>query len=115
MENIEGLTQRIVAFRDARNWKQFHNPKDLSLSLMLEAAELVEHFQWKTSEEMSKHVVEKKEDIAEELADIFYYVLLTAHDLGIDPVAALERKMEKNEAKYPVEKSKDNHKKYTEL
>lgn len=115
MANIEELTGRIIAFRNARNWKQFHNPKDLSLSLLLEAAELVEHFQWKTNDEMSKHVVEKKEEIAEELADIFYYVLLTAHDLGIDPITALEQKMEKNEAKYPVEKSKDNHKKYTEL
>lgn len=115
MNDLDKLTERIVAFRDARNWKQFHNPKDLAISLMLEAGEVVEHFQWKNAEEMAKHVAEKKDAVSEELADVLYYLLLMARDLDIDLEAALARKMDINEAKYPVDKSKGNHKKYTEL
>lgn len=115
MNPIEELTQKVVEFRDARNWKQFHNPKDLALSLVLEAAEVMEHFQWKSPEEMEKHLVEKKDDFAEELADVFYWVLLIAHDYDIDIKKALEDKIKKNNEKYPVEKAKDRHDKYTEL
>jgi NTP pyrophosphatase (non-canonical NTP hydrolase) len=115
MYDLKNLTKRIIAFRDARDWKQFHNPKDLSLSLVLEATELMEHFQWKNAEEMQKHLLEKKEDIGDELADILYWVLLIGHDFEIDVLKALERKIAKNEAKYPVEKAKGVHKKYNEL
>ena len=115
MSDIIKLTDRIIAFRDARNWKQFHNPKDLSLSLVLEATELMEHFQWKNAEEMQEHLLEKKEDIGDELADILYWVLLIGHDFEIDVLEALARKIAKNEAKYPVEKAKGSHKKYTEF
>lgn len=113
--NLQELIGHIVAFRDARNWKQFHNPKDLAISLVLEATEVMEHFQWKNTEEMAKHVEEHREDIADELADTLYYVLLMAHDLNIDIGEALTRKIEKNNAKYPVEKAMGSHKKYTEL
>jgi NTP pyrophosphatase (non-canonical NTP hydrolase) len=115
MSDLHNLTKRIIAFRDARDWKQFHNPKDLTLSLVLEATELMEHFQWKNAEEMQKHLLEKKEDIGDELADILYWVLLIGHDFDIDVLQALERKIAKNEAKYPVEKAKGIHKKYNEL
>jgi NTP pyrophosphatase (non-canonical NTP hydrolase) len=115
MSDLNNLTKRIIAFRDARDWKQFHNPKDLSLSLVLEATELMEHFQWKNTEEMQKHLLEKKEDIGDELADILYWVLLIGHDFEINVLEALERKIAKNEAKYPVEKAKGVHKKYNEL
>jgi dCTP diphosphatase len=115
MSDLAKLQERIVAFRDARDWKQFHNPKDLSISLLLEAAEVLEHFQWKTLEEQTKHVTEKKQEVSEELADTLYWVLLLAHDLDIDLVKAVEVKMSKNESKYPVEKARGNHKKYTEL
>jgi dCTP diphosphatase len=115
MSDLSKLQQRIVQFRDERDWKQFHNPKDLSISLLLEAAEVLEHFQWKTIEEQQKHIREQKQEVSEELADTLYWVLLLAHDLGIDLVKAMEAKMAKNEAKYPVEKSRGNHKKYTEL
>lgn len=113
--NLQELIDQIVAFRDARNWKQFHNPKDLAISLVLEAGEVMEHFQWKNAEEMAKHVEEHREDIADELADTIFYLLLMAHDLDIDIAEALEKKIEKNNAKYPVEKSMGSHKKYTEL
>lgn len=112
---ITGLVERIIAFRDARDWKQFHNPKDMALSLVLEAGEVMEHFQWKNPEEMQKHLAEKSQEVGEELADVLYWVLLMAHDFQIDVLEALERKIAKNEAKYPVEKAKGSHAKYTEL
>ncbi len=115
MKNIANLTKRIVAFRNARDWKQFHNPKDLSLSLVLEATEVMEHFQWKSKEEMEKYIVEAKVEIGEELADVLYWVLLMSHDLKIDVLGALDEKMKKNEAKYPVEKAKGKHTKYNKL
>ncbi len=112
---VSKLTKRIVNFRDARNWKQFNNAKDLSLSLCLEAAEVLEHFQWKNGEELERYCKTHKEEIGDELADVFYWILLMSNDLGIDITKALEEKMKKNEEKYAVEKAKDNHKKYTEL
>jgi len=112
---LNELISRIVAFRDARDWKQFHNPKDLSLSLVLEATEVMEHFQWKSKEEMETYVVSHKEAISDELADVLYWVLLMSHDLDIDLLKALESKLQKNEAKYPEAKAKGNHAKYTEL
>lgn len=115
MKKIAEFTKRIVAFRNARDWKQFHNPKDLSLSLVLEAAEVMEHFQWKSKEEIEKYVVEAKKEIGEELADVLYWVLLMSHDLKIDVLNALDKKMKKNEAKYPVEKAKGKHTKYNKL
>ncbi len=115
MKDINELTKRIIAFRDARDWKQFHNSKDVSLSLVLEATEVMEHFQWKSKEEIEKYVVEAKQEIGEELADVLYWVLLMSHDLKIDVLNALEKKIEKNETKYPVEKAKGKHTKYNKL
>ncbi len=115
MNQIEALTKRIIEFRDRRDWKQFHNPKDVALSLVLEATELMEHFQWKNPDEMRKHLVEKKEYISDELADVLYWVLLMSHDFEIDIEKALLKKIEKNEAKYPEDKAKGSHAKYTEL
>lgn len=112
---LEELQQRIISFRDARDWKQFHNPKDSAISLVLEATEVLEHFQWKDAEEMQRHVESAKEEISDELADTLHWVLLLANDLNIDLGKAAEHKLAKNEKKYPVEKSKGNHKKYTEL
>lgn len=115
MKDINELTKRIIAFRNARDWKQFHNPKDVSLSLVLEATEVMEHFQWRNKEEIEKYVVGAKEEISDELADVLYWVLLMGHDLKIDMLAALDRKMNKNEKKYPVKKAKGKHTKYTKL
>jgi dCTP diphosphatase len=115
MADIQDLTNRIVAFRDARDWKQFHNPKDVALSLVLEASEVMEHFQWKNKDEMTAYVESHRTEIGEELADVLYWVLLMGRDLNIDVLKALEEKLRKNEEKYPVEKAKGNHTKYTEL
>jgi NTP pyrophosphatase (non-canonical NTP hydrolase) len=109
------LTERIVKFRDARDWKQFHSPKDMALSLSLEAAELLEHFQWRNGEELIEYIKANKNHLGEELVDVWYWILLMSHDLDIDVVETLNIKMDKNEKKYAVEKAKGNHKKYTEL
>jgi NTP pyrophosphatase (non-canonical NTP hydrolase) len=115
MKNIDELTKKIIAFRDARDWKQFHNPKDVALSLVLEAGEVMEHFQWKNKEEIEKYVETNRVDIGEELADVLYWVLLMSHDLKINILEALEKKIQKNEDKYPVEKAKGKHTKYNKL
>ena len=115
MNPIKRLTQEIINFRNRRNWKQFHNPKDVSLSLVLEAAEVMEHFQWKNADEIKDYVKKNKKDISEELADVLYWVLLMSHDLEIDIADALDKKLIKNETKYPVEKSKGKHTKYNKL
>lgn len=109
------LTKRIVDFRDARDWKQFHNPKDLALSLSLEASEVLEHFQWRNGDEMEKYCESHREDIADELADVFYWILLMSHDLNIDIAKAMDKKMVKNEEKYSAERFKGSHKKYNEI
>lgn len=114
-KNINELVSKIISFRDARDWKQFHNPKDVALSLVLEAGEVMEHFQWKNEEEMEKHAISHREEIGEELADVLYWILLLSFDLKINVLDALEKKIKKNEEKYPIEKTKGNAKKYTEL
>lgn len=115
MKSIEELTKKIIAFRDARDWKQFHNPKDLAISLCLEAAEVLEHFQWKSKEEIEEYIKTHKEHISEELADVLYWILLISNDLNIDILDAFNKKIEKNEMKYPVSKSKGKHTKYNKL
>ncbi len=115
MSDIEKLTEQIVKFRDQRNWKQFHNPKDLAISLLLESAEVLEHFQWKNHEEMAEHIKKNKKEVSKELADVMYWVLLMCNDLGIDIKKAVEVKMKENSKKYPVKKAKGKHLKYTEL
>lgn len=114
-QSLADLQIQIRKFCDDRNWNQFHNPKDLAISLSLEAAEVLEHFQWKDADEMAKHVSAHKGEVSEELADVFYWVLLLANKLDIDLIQSFENKMQKNEYKYPIDKAKDNHKKYTEL
>ena len=114
-QSLSDLQVQIRKFCDDRDWDQFHNPKDLSISLALEDAEVLEHFQWKNDAEMAEHIKNKKADVGEELADVFYWVLLLANKTDINLVDAFEKKMAKNEAKYPVLKAKGSHKKYTEL
>jgi NTP pyrophosphatase (non-canonical NTP hydrolase) len=115
MATLKELSEKVIAFRDARDWKQFHNPKDVALSLVLEAAEVMEHFQWKNSKEMEEHLKNNKGEIAEELADVMYWVLLMAHDFNIDIADAVKKKLEKTDKKYPVEKAKGKHTKYNKL
>ncbi len=109
---MDFLIKKVVEFRDKRNWKQFHNPKDLAISLSLEAAELLEIFQWKNSEQA---VAEKLDNIEEELADVLIYAFLLSNELNIDLNKAVLKKIEKNDKKYPLEKAYGSAKKYSEL
>jgi len=112
---LKQLVSKLVAFRDAREWKQFHNPKDLAAALAIEAAELQEIFLWKSPVEVAKTREEKPEAIRDEVADIASFLLLLCHELDIDLDEAISAKLEKNAAKYPVHKSKGRHRKYDEL
>ena len=115
MGEISELVQKIKKFRDDRDWKQFHNHKDMALSLVLEAAELLEHFQWKNSEEVNKHARENLEEIADELADIAMYVFELSDNLGVELKKAMITKLAKNAQKYPVDKAKGKPTKYNQL
>ena len=103
---------QILKFRDDRDWKQFHNPKDLAISISLEASELLEVFQWSGAETSSNN---KIEEIKEELADVVNYCVLMADACGLDLDEIVQTKIEKNNEKYPVEKSKGNSDKYDKL
>ena len=112
---MQELQDKIVEFRDARDWRQFHNPKDLALSLVLESTEVLEHFQWRNGREIADRVESHRDEIAEELADVLWYLMQLADDMNIDLGKALEQKLDKNVTRYSVEKAKGNHKKYNEL
>jgi len=112
---LDALAAQIVAFRDARDWKRFHDPKDMALSLVLEAAELMEHVQWRSGKDLAAHLARRRAAVGDELSDVLYWVLLLAHDLGIDLAAAFHRKMRLNARKYPVAKARGLAAKYTEL
>ena len=112
MRTENSVMEKINQFRDERNWRQFHNEKDLALSITLEASELLELFQWKSSEDF---VESKRERLAEELADILIYSYMFADNLDFDINEIIEQKLVKNAEKYPVDKSKDNNSKYNEL
>jgi NTP pyrophosphatase (non-canonical NTP hydrolase) len=109
MTDIELLIDKLIQFRDARDWDQFHNPKDLALAINVEAAELLELYLWKNPDEANK------EKIKEELADIFSFSLLLANKYGFDVKQIILDKISSNDLKYPVDKAKGNSKKYTEL
>jgi len=115
MNEIKKLTEKIKKFRDERDWAQFHNHKDMALSLVLEAAEVLEHFQWKSSKEVAAHGKLCKDEISDELADVAMYLFELADNLGINLPEAIEGKLEKNAKKYPVEKARGKYTKYNKL
>jgi NTP pyrophosphatase (non-canonical NTP hydrolase) len=111
-DSIKELTEKIVEFRDARNWKQFHNPKDMAISISLEAAELLEVFQWSGSD-TEADTDEKIAKIREELADVLIYALLMGNDLGLDISEIVNKKIDENNRKYPADKAFGKSDKYT--
>ncbi|MDP1854149.1 MAG: nucleotide pyrophosphohydrolase [Candidatus Omnitrophota bacterium] len=115
MSEIKAITEKIKKFRDEREWMQFHDPKNMAVSIILEASELLEHFQWKTLEEVEKYVKENHGEIKDEIADISLYLFELADNLGIDLIEAMEHKLKKNEMKYPAEKARGKHTKYNKL
>ncbi len=115
-DRLNEIIEKLLEFRRERDWKQFHRPKDLAISIVLEAAELLEEFQWKTDEEIKRYLQEDGlSRVGEELADIAIYIALMSNDLGIDLLEEMRKKIRKNEEKYPVEKSKSSSKKYDKL
>ena len=112
---IQQLSSDIEAFVSARDWHQFHSPKNLSMALSVEAAELVEHFQWLTPDQSEDLPGDQCQAVGEELADILIYTLMVAQRLGIDLEKATVNKMNQNRRKYPVEKARGLTAKYTEL
>ena len=117
VSDLAVLTRRILEFRDARDWRQFHSLKNLIVSLNLEAAELLELTQWHSDAEADALPADPRarEALADECADVLLYLLLIADGAGIDLAAAARAKLEKNDAKYPVAKSRGSRRKYTEL
>lgn len=115
MSEIFQITEKIKKFRDDRDWMQFHDPKNMAVSIILEASELLEHFQWKTTEEVEKYSKQNHAEIKDEIADIALYLFELADNLGISLIDAMDQKLKKNEIKYSVEKSKGKHTKYNKL
>ena len=111
------LVKAVVAYRDRRDWLQFHHPKDLAISIVLEAAELLEHFQWKTPEETARYLRARRnrDRVAAEMADLLILLISLADVLGEDLVAAARRKLRLNERKYPVARARGNARKYHAL
>ena len=112
---MQDAIAKIRKFRDDRDWKQFHDPKNLAVSISIEAAELLELFQWMSGEEASRYAAGNKERVSEEIADVAIYLIELADITGIDLAQAIEAKLEKNAKKYPVEKSRGVSTKYTDL
>lgn len=115
MSDIERLTRTIAEFCDARDWDQFHSPKNLSMALSVEASELVEVFQWMTEQQSRSLSDSQHTQAQDEIADVFYYLLRIADKLDVNLVEALEAKLVKNDARYPVHKVKGSSAKYSDF
>jgi len=115
MNEIETILGRIREFADERDWEPFHSPKNMSMALSVEASELLEHFQWMTQGESREIQGEKKQEVSEEVADVFLYLLRMCDQLDIDLIKVANQKIDKNAIKYPVDKSKGRSTKYNQL
>ena len=115
--SLVDLVAAVCRFRDARDWTQFHTPKNLAAAIAIEAAELQERFLWKTDAEVSRDLADaaKKAGVAEEIADVVMFAMLLGDRLGIDLAEAISAKLAANEQKYPVQLARGNARKYTEL
>lgn len=114
-DSIAELTSRIQAFVDAREWRQYHNAKDLSVAIAAEAGELMQHFVWQQAEQIEERVEKKRDEIASEIADVGILLFELADNLGLKLGEVMEAKIANNDLRYPVEKAKGNNLKYSEL
>ena len=115
MTEIERLREQLRDFAAARDWDQFHSPKNLAMALAAEAGELLENFQWLTEEQSRKPAPETLAAASGEIADVLLYLIRLSDKLGIDPIAAAQAKIVANAEKYPVDKARGNARKYTDL
>ena len=113
--DIQKLQVAVRRFAEEREWQQFHTPKNLATSIAIEAAELLEHFQWLTDAQSAEPPEEHREEIGNEIADVLIYLLRLCDRLGIDPVEAAWRKLDINAKKYPADLARGSIRKYTEL
>lgn len=113
--DIAALTARICAFRDERDWMQFHSPKDLAVAITAEAGELLQHFVWKTPEQSWVLAGGKRSEIADEIADVAILLFELAHNLKLDLAAEINAKIARNEIRYPVDRSRGSNLKYNEI
>lgn len=114
-DSIQNLTSKICAFRDARNWSQFHSPKDMAVALCAEAGELLQHFVWLSQEQSTLRISERRPEIASEMADIAILLFEFAHNSQINLSEAVLEKLDRNALRYPVEKASGSNRKYNEL
>lgn len=113
-DSLDDLKLKLQQFVDERDWAQFHSPKNLAMAMIVEAAELVEHFQWDTEAESGALTNNKREQVAHELADTFVYLLRIAEVLNIDLIEVTNKKIALNALKYPVAKARGKNNKYTD-
>ena len=114
-DSIRELTREICAFRDARDWAQFHNPKEMAVAITAEAGELLQHFVWQNAEQSLARVAERRDELASEMADVAILLFEMANDCGVDLATAMRQKLARNEQRYPVEKARGSNRKYNEL
>ena len=114
-DSIQQLTREICAFRDAREWAQFHNPKEMAIAITAEAGELLQHFVWQNAEQSLTRVAERRDELASEMADVAILLFEMANDCGIDLAEAMRQKLARNEQRYPVDKARGSNRKYNEL
>ncbi|MDH5540764.1 MAG: nucleotide pyrophosphohydrolase [Rhizobacter sp.] len=114
-DSLSDLARQLDTFAHERDWQQFHSPKNLASALVVEAGELLEHFQWMTEEQSRALAPDKRDAVGAELADVLLYTIQLATALGIDPIAAARSKLNINEIKYPVDRARGSSRKYDEL
>lgn len=114
-DSIQALTREICAFRDARDWRQFHNPKEMAVAITAEAGELLQHFVWQDNAQSLTRVEERRDELASEMADVAILLFEMASDCGIDLGDAMRQKLARNEERYPVDKARGSNRKYNEL
>lgn len=114
-DSLHDLAQQLDQFAQDRNWQQFHSPKNLASALIVEAGELLEHFQWLTDEQSRELSPEKRDAVGAEMADVLLYLIQLSSAVGVDPIAAAKSKLALNALKYPADRARGNARKYDEL
>lgn len=114
-DSLHELAHRLGQFARERDWQRFHSPKNLASALVVESGELLEHFQWMTEEQSRSLAPEKRNAVADEVADVLLYLIQLSSALGIDPIEAAQDKLKRNELRYPVDRARGNSRKYDEL
>ena len=114
-DSIQTLTREIIEFRDARDWEQFHGPKEMAVAIVAEAGELLQHFVWQNEAQSRQRVIERREELSSEMADVAILLFEMAANCDIDLAVAMRQKLAHNEERYPVSKAHGSNRKYNEL